>query len=343
MGGADGIVTAGWDITRIVNIFRASCVGTNMQSPINDPHTEPLASPQAASVGGMSQPANWYPDPTQRHELRYFDGTGWTDHVSNQGTTGTDPVQSPPPPPSGDGLDRADSAMTVGDERKKVHEQLHGTGRKGVGMTTPAPGGGTGSIFDEPVLVVNQKAKIIEVNSQYSIFDQHGTQIAAVNQVGQSKFKKVARLLVDVDQFMTHKLQITDAAGQTILALTRPRKFLKSSVIVNDASGNEIGRIVQQNAIGKIRFGLQTPDGQQVGTIKAENWRAWNFSIVDAQDAEIARVTKTWEGLAKTMFTTADNYVVQIHQRSPEPLHTLAIASALSIDTALKQDSRGLS
>ena len=41
------------------------------------------------------------------------------------------------------------------------------------------------------------------------------------------------------------------------------------------------------------------------------------------------------------MFTTADNYVVQIHQRMPEPLNTLIVASALSIDTALKQDSRG--
>jgi hypothetical protein len=41
------------------------------------------------------------------------------------------------------------------------------------------------------------------------------------------------------------------------------------------------------------------------------------------------------------MFTTADNYVVQIHQRLPEPLRTLVVASAVSVDTALKQDSRG--
>ena len=41
------------------------------------------------------------------------------------------------------------------------------------------------------------------------------------------------------------------------------------------------------------------------------------------------------------MFTTADNYVVQVHQRQAEPLNTLVIASALSIDTALKQDARG--
>jgi hypothetical protein len=43
------------------------------------------------------------------------------------------------------------------------------------------------------------------------------------------------------------------------------------------------------------------------------------------------------------MFTTADNYVLQIHRTLDEPLRSMVIASALSVDTALKQDSRGLS
>ncbi|MEJ7800266.1 MAG: phospholipid scramblase-related protein, partial [Ilumatobacter sp.] len=98
--------------------------------------------------------------------------------------------------------------------------------------------------------------------------------------------------------------------------------------------------IVQQNMIGKINFSLEA-NGQRIGAIKAENWRAWNFRIEDDSGVEVARVTKTFEGVAKTMFTTADNYVVQITHRSPEPLNSLVIASALSIDTALKQDSRG--
>jgi len=59
-------------------------------------------------------------------------------------------------------------------------------------------------------------------------------------------------------------------------------------------------------------------------------------------DTEVARITKTWEGLAKTMFTTADNYVVQIHRPLEEPLRSLVVAAAVSVDTALKQDDRGL-
>ena len=280
--------------------------------------------------------ANWYPDPTGRHELRYWDGARWSEHVSDQGITGTDAVD----PDQRSRLDGLDAGLTVGDESRAVAEQLSGTGHRGVGLTAPVTGGG-GGLLNEPILVVNQKAKIIELNNQYSVFDQHGTKIGSVDQVGQSTAKKVLRLVASVDQFMTHHLEITDAAGRVVLKLTRPRKIVKSTVIVSDAAGQEIGRIVQQNAIGKINFGLES-GGRLLGSIKAENWRAWNFRIEDAAGNEVARVTKTWEGLAKTMFTTADNYVLQITNRPSEPLNSLVVASALGIDTALKQDNRGL-
>jgi nucleoside diphosphate kinase len=101
-----------------------------------------------------------------------------------------------------------------------------------------------------------------------------------------------------------------------------------------------LGEIVQQNAIGKINFSFEV-NGQKIGAIKAENWRAWNFAIVDHTETEIGRITKTWEGLAKTMFTTADNYVLQIHRPLADPLLSMVVASALTVDTALKQDARG--
>ena len=285
---------------------------------------------------GMSTtPANWYPDPMQRHQLRYWNGTAWTDHVSNNGVQGTDPVQPK-------GLDRVDSALTIGNEGdpNKIQQQLYSQEKyRGAGVQGVAFQGG-GTLFTEPVLVVNQKAKIIELNNQYSVFNKDGQQIATVNQVGQSAAKKAMRLLTSLDQFMTHKLEVTDLQGNVVLRITRPAKLMKSTVVVSDANDQEIGRIVQENMIGKINFSLQA-GGHIYGYIKAENWRAWNFRIEDHAGQEVARITKTFEGVAKTLFTTADNYVVQIHAQIPQPLNSLVVASALSVDTALKQDSRG--
>jgi uncharacterized protein YxjI len=209
---------------------------------------------------------------------------------------------------------------------------------------TPQAGGGVvgggGSIFTESVLIVNQKAKLIEINNEYAVYDHAGTQIGAVRQVGQSTFKKVIRVVSSVDQFLTHTLQVVDMVGRPLLPLPRPAKVMKSKVLVQDGAGLEIGQIVQENTVGKIRFGLVVDD-RRAGSINAENWRAWNFNIRDESETEVARITKTWEGLAKTMFTTADNYVVQIHRPLAEPLRSLVVASALTVDTALKQDSRG--
>lgn len=296
----------------------------------------------------MSNPAaNWYPDPTGRNEHRYWDGTGWTDHVSNRGVTGVDPVGAPPAgaqsqQPQQSRLDRVDGALTLGNEGDPalIQRMTAGDGTHRSANVGSVAFQGGGSIFDEPVLIVNQKAKLIELNNQYGVFDRNGRQLAAVNQVGQSAAKKVLRLVSSLDQFMTHQLQITDASGNVLLQLTRPAKVFKSTVVVSDGQGAEIGRIVQDNVFGKIHFTLEA-GGHTYGAIKAENWRAWNFRIEDHQGTEVARITKTFEGVAKTLFTTADNYVVQIHSQLPQPLNALVVASALSVDTALKQDSRG--
>jgi uncharacterized protein YxjI len=284
-------------------------------------------------------PARWIADPTTRHQLRYWDGAKWTEHVSDNGVQSVDPMQGGQPR----GLDRVDSVLTIGNEgdAAKIHQQLHGEGRYRSANVGEAAFVGGGTVFTEPILVVNQKAKLIELNNQYSVFDQNGMKIASVNQVGQSAAKKAVRLLTSFDQFMTHKLEIADAEGRVILRVTRPAKVMKSTVIVSDANDQEIGRIVQDNVFGKIHFTLQA-GGYTYGAIKAENWRAWNFRIEDHTGAEVARITKTFEGVAKTLFTTADNYVVQIHAMIPQPLNSLVVAAALSVDTALKQDARGL-
>jgi hypothetical protein len=49
----------------------------------------------------MSSPEpGWHPDPTTRHEYRYWDGRSWTDDVADRGVTATDPVDGSASPAS---------------------------------------------------------------------------------------------------------------------------------------------------------------------------------------------------------------------------------------------------
>jgi uncharacterized protein YxjI len=278
-------------------------------------------------------PAGWFPDPTGRYELRYWDGDKWSAHVSVQGQVSADPEPITPGPQ----VAAQAEPLPIGTDRpERIERQVQQ--QAGVAPNTT----GKGTILTEPVLVVNQKAKLLELTNEYAVYDQRGNQIGGVRQVGQSAARKVLRAFTSVDQFLTTRLQVCGMDGAVILELTRPAKILKSTVVVSTPGGGEVGRIVQQNVVGKINFALEGAGGRQLGAIKAENWRAWNFRIEDTTGAEVARITKTWEGLAKNMFTSADNYVVQIHGQLDEPLRSMVVASALCVDTALKQDSRGL-
>jgi hypothetical protein len=37
-----------------------------------------------------SEPPGWYADPARKHELRYWDGLRWTEHVSSSGIASVD-------------------------------------------------------------------------------------------------------------------------------------------------------------------------------------------------------------------------------------------------------------
>jgi hypothetical protein len=50
--------------------------------------------PQAGHAQGgavPSVPANWYKDPSGRFEMRYWNGSAWTEHVATAGKQSIDP------------------------------------------------------------------------------------------------------------------------------------------------------------------------------------------------------------------------------------------------------------
>ena len=53
--------------------------------------TVPTITTSATPVSVSGTPAGWYHDPSGRFELRYWDATQWTEHVSRAGTQFTDP------------------------------------------------------------------------------------------------------------------------------------------------------------------------------------------------------------------------------------------------------------
>ncbi|WP_353650197.1 phospholipid scramblase-related protein [Nakamurella sp. A5-74] len=305
-------------------------------------------------------PAGWYPDPaassssTGPAQLRWWDGSQWTDHLraaepavaAHSTATGAGQQTSTHIPGSEYGgrtgfgtapQPPAEPQQQYGAQQQQYGAQQHQPQQQ---SWQQGPTGQVRSPYTENAMAVSQKRKIIELTNEYDIYGADGQVIGRVVEVGQSGLKKAARFLSSLDQFMTHRLEVRDSAAQVIFTLTRPAKIMKSTLVVTHPNGAEMGRLVQQNVFGKIRFSLEA-GGQQVGLLSAENWIAWNFKLQDHAGAEVGRITKTFEGILTTMFTTADTYSVHLSPHLTEPLKSLCIAAALCVDTALKQDSRG--
>jgi hypothetical protein len=92
----------GWEVVDIVTTFdgrycaflrRPKQVATSSSTT-----STPAASPVTAQVtvtettsSTAAAPAAWYADPSNRFELRYWDGSEWTEHVARGGQQFTDP------------------------------------------------------------------------------------------------------------------------------------------------------------------------------------------------------------------------------------------------------------
>ncbi|MDX8050106.1 phospholipid scramblase-related protein [Lentzea sp. BCCO 10_0798] len=264
----------------------------------------------------MNTAPGWYPDNADPRFVRWWDGVQWTPHVQ----------------PRQEQSDARHTEVEMGGTgQERVARQVQRAGVQGA-----VPGGG-GTLLTEPVLVVNQKAKLIEMSNSYVIYDQHARHIGTVEQVGQSGAAKALRAFTKMDSMLDVRLEIRDQQGLPLLRITRPATMWKSKVLVERGDGMPIGEIVQENVFGKVRFAYVC-NGMKVGGIYAENWRAWNFSLQDRAGTEVARITKTWQGMAKAMFSTADNYVVQLHQQVPDPLRSMIVASGVTVDTVLSQN-----
>lgn len=94
------VICAGNTIDFRVSHAEAEPIKRTITELILGSHTaqQQTAAPAPAPASAPPPPppppvstAEWKPDPHGRHELRYFDGTTWTEHVSDAGAQAVDP------------------------------------------------------------------------------------------------------------------------------------------------------------------------------------------------------------------------------------------------------------
>jgi SAM-dependent methyltransferase/uncharacterized protein YxjI len=197
------------------------------------------------------------------------------------------------------------------------------------GVAPPA-----GSLLAQRVLVVRQKLKLVELRNDYDVLDQSGRQVGAVVQASQSPLAFLARLFTSWDVTLPVTLHILGPGATPELIVHKPWFTWRCQVVRPD--GLPLGEITKQVRLGRARFALLDPRGARLGEVRAQNWRAKDFSVLDGAGQPIARVTKRWAGL-RELFTDADSYVIEVSPYAVDPLRSLAVATCLVIDIVMKQ------
>jgi len=97
--------------------------------------------------------ADWYQDPTREGRLRYWDGSSWTEHVSEGGAVASDPIQGiAPAPPLGAGASAAVAASGAQPAATVGTAEVSGGGGA-TGATAPGAAWLTGSRPGGPTIL----------------------------------------------------------------------------------------------------------------------------------------------------------------------------------------------
>lgn len=192
---------------------------------------------------------------------------------------------------------------------------------------------------EQDTFLVREHVGMLKLHEQYDILSGNGDMLgSAVETTG--SFIKFLKLLMD-KRFLPFTITISDVSGAELFTISRGFTFMRSRVTVRSAAGEELGYFKQRLLTLGGRFDLFSSRGEKAAELKGD-WKGWNFTFTDAEGREIGKVAKKWSGIAKELFTSADNYVVHLNREllpRPEDI-LLLLAAALCVDMVYKEGQR---
>jgi len=191
-------------------------------------------------------------------------------------------------------------------------------------------------MFTKSTYLVRERVAMLKLTDTFDILDAETGQQIAVAQEKPGLFMKLLRLVINKRVLPTEVHIAPTPDAPPVITIRRGFTLFRSKVRVQDADGQEIGFFRQKLLTIGGAFNVFDTFGQQVAQIKGD-WKGWNFKFLDAAGNEIGTVTKQWAGLAKEMFTSADNYVINVAPGQDPKAMNLLIAAGIAIDTIYKE------
>jgi uncharacterized protein YxjI len=184
---------------------------------------------------------------------------------------------------------------------------------------------------------IKEHVGIFKAANNYDIYDPESKQmIMTCREEKLGFFIKLFRFS-DFKRMTPFHIEIKTIVGDKVLTVKRGVSFFLSKVEVFDEKEMLVGRFKQKFFSIGGKFAVLDKNDQILCTLKGK-WTGWDFRFVK-DTIEYAHVTKKWAGIGKELFTTADNYVLEINKVVPKEsnIRLMILAAVMCIDMVLKE------
>ncbi|MEZ6065288.1 MAG: phospholipid scramblase-related protein [Planctomycetaceae bacterium] len=185
--------------------------------------------------------------------------------------------------------------------------------------------------------LVKEHTGLFKAANNFDVFDpQTGEELMRCREMRLGMITKMLRF-TDYKRMTPFDVEVTTPSGEQVVRISRGVSLFLSKVNVFDEEDERVGGFKQKLFSIGGAFRVLDENDQPLCELKGK-WTSWDFRFMH-DGVEFARVTKKWAGLGKELFTSADNYILEISDEVPtdSELRTLIMGAVFCIDMVLKE------
>jgi uncharacterized protein YxjI len=192
-------------------------------------------------------------------------------------------------------------------------------------------------ILSQNLFLVKEHVGMFKAANNFDIYNPESNEIIMnCREKNLGFFTKILRF-TDYKRATPFNIEISTASGEKLITVRRGIAIFRSTVEVLDEKDRLVGTFKQKFFSIGGKFDIIDKNEKPVATLQGK-WTGWDFKF-SHENKELAQVTKKWAGMGKELFTSADNYVLNIEETvaADSPLRQLILGAVMCIDMVLKE------
>ena len=194
------------------------------------------------------------------------------------------------------------------------------------------------SILEKNLYLFKEHIGLFKAHNNYDIYDPKSKEIILhCREKNLNILYKIIRTIKSsLKMFTPFEIEITHLNGQKVLKVKKNLSLI-AKVEIFDENNNMVGYFKPKVWTFSNTFEIYNEKDKLLCKCTGKIL-GWNFKFLKGEK-ELGLVTKKWAGIGKEIFTSADNYILEIKNKveKDSPLRLLILAAVICIDMVINE------